>query len=1173
MAGRALDREVRQTGRWAYLGWGSLKLIFLLSLILFSSGLLLCAGVGEATGTGLEGGFNAGGRPAEITGAETVVNSAVVNIPDEELELAIRNELGKLTGDLTVADMESFNHLYVSLSGIEDLTGLEYAISLETLYIENSRVEDLSPLSGLVSLNTLSLRGNRISCLEPLSSLSGLKNLTLSSNVISELEPLAGLAQLDRLLLNGNKISDLEPLSGLYNLTYLLLGGNQISDLGPLAGLTGLDHLQFESNQVRSLAPLANLTELDYLQASINEISDLRPLEGLHRIRILDLNYNKISDISPLANVFNERLSNVGIAFNFIDITPGSAAMDLITFFQGSGIGVLYEPQSGVPEDLAYRVGYIPVQYKDDGIPTQPDRSPDRSMAELEERAEMVEQYFFDQSYGSVEIVSEFLADERIELDYAWHEYCIEEPDNWRYYVIRDALDKAGVLPLHLKDREPTNWTEPVEGYGAILVLVPDANSSAFAMPATPVSENYPEILNLAYLEDQHPYATWAHEIGHAMFKWFDYYTSEDYIWTRGRTTRWGLMGGGITMNPAAQVMSYNKVEAGWLEFTDLESDQYGTYQVDYLHELGLGGTVYRYSPKQSASDLAKVDHFIIEGRNPDLESDNLGIDPHRSKSELSPEHGITLYYQLGRSRTINGYDVSGDYLYKAPSQLTGIASSSVYESYRRVTLPPGNNYQCDLNEVEFSVEENGGGLELEVLPYSPANRQVIALLGAFADWLHLHDSASLDYELEQEFDLDLRVKTADGKIVGMCYQSGDYVSEIAGARASGNVGGGGPEWISLPEGYDFEYEIDTLPVEGWLDELVQRGMVDADKLAEIDLDLEVDVAEITYCDAGEREVVKETITVRVDYAPVASRLYGEDRYQTAIAISKDSYPDDREADAVVLARADDFADALPGGVLAYKEGGPLLITASDELHADVEAEIVRVLKEDGIIYILGGKAAVAGEVKEELEKLGDYRVERLSGENREETAYEIAGAVGDFSGKAIVAYSRNFPDALAISSYAAREKIPILTSGNGSLNDHAKEYLEENDIEQVYVVGGTGVISGAVFAEIEALVSEVTRLGGKNRYETAKLIAETFFPAPEKAALAFGGNFPDALAGGVNAAMHSAPVLLVQTGEVPVEIESYLTAKNDTLEALIVYGGPAVVSHTAVSDASLLVR
>ena len=341
---------LRQDCKLKSIRWSILKLLLFISIVIFIAGLLLSIGVSEAIGMEIESdSIITESQSDRIIQFESVGVSTVVNIPDEDLEMAIRNELGKLTGDLTVADMESFNHLYVSLSGIEDLTGLEYATSLEMLYIENSRVEDLSPLSGLVSLNTLSLRGNRISCLEPLSSLSGLKNLTLSSNVISELEPLAGLAQLEKLLLYGNKISDLEPLSGLYNLNFLLLGGNQVSDLGPLAGLTGLDHLQFEHNQVKSLEPLSNLTELDYLMATQNQISDIKPLTGLSRIRILDLSYNKISDVGTLVHVLNERLTHVGIAYNYIDITPGSEDMDIITYLRNAGVVVLYEPQFETP--------------------------------------------------------------------------------------------------------------------------------------------------------------------------------------------------------------------------------------------------------------------------------------------------------------------------------------------------------------------------------------------------------------------------------------------------------------------------------------------------------------------------------------------------------------------------------------------------------------------------------------------------------------------------------------------------------------------------------------------------------------------------------------------------------------------------------------------------------
>ncbi len=306
-------------------------------------------------------------------------------------------------------------------------------------------------------------------------------------------------------------------------------------------------------------------------------------------------------------------------------------------------------------------------------------------------------------------------------------------------------------------------------------------------------------------------------------------------------------------------------------------------------------------------------------------------------------------------------------------------------------------------------------------------------------------------------------------------------------------------------------------------------------------------------------------------------RLSGSDRFQTAIAISKDSYPVAKSADAVVISRSHNFADALPGGVLAYKENGPLLLTSTEALRAEVQAEISRVLKDNGIIYILGGTAAISSATQTELENMnmGGYTVKRIAGGTRTETAYKIAQEVGGASGKAIVAYSGNFPDALAISSYAAMEGIPILTTGSATLSADAAKFLDDYNVQQVYVVGGEGVISSTAFSQTEALVGagNVERLGGSNRYDTARLIANKFFPAPTKVTLACGGDFPDALAGGVNAARQEAPILLVNTGTIPSEIEAYLTDKRNSLENIIVYGGKAVINDSVIIEAENLIK
>ena len=78
--------------------------------------------------------------------------NAVINIPDKYLLKSIQNQLNK-TGDITLGDMYSLTTL--TLSGVEDLSGLENAKNLETLNMDYNEVKDLRPLSKLKKINTL----------------------------------------------------------------------------------------------------------------------------------------------------------------------------------------------------------------------------------------------------------------------------------------------------------------------------------------------------------------------------------------------------------------------------------------------------------------------------------------------------------------------------------------------------------------------------------------------------------------------------------------------------------------------------------------------------------------------------------------------------------------------------------------------------------------------------------------------------------------------------------------------------------------------------------------------------------------------------------------------------------------------------------------------------------
>ncbi|MBS4031759.1 MAG: cell wall-binding repeat-containing protein [Clostridiales bacterium] len=84
-------------------------------------------------------------------------------------------------------------------------------------------------------------------------------------------------------------------------------------------------------------------------------------------------------------------------------------------------------------------------------------------------------------------------------------------------------------------------------------------------------------------------------------------------------------------------------------------------------------------------------------------------------------------------------------------------------------------------------------------------------------------------------------------------------------------------------------------------------------------------------------------------------RIFGSDRFLTAVEVSKTGW---QQAETVVLARADEYADALAGAPLAYKYNAPILLTLKDSLNKSARDEITR-LKATRVI-ILGGSQAVS---------------------------------------------------------------------------------------------------------------------------------------------------------------------------------------------------------------------
>ncbi|HEY5455676.1 MAG TPA: cell wall-binding repeat-containing protein [Acidothermaceae bacterium] len=288
--------------------------------------------------------------------------------------------------------------------------------------------------------------------------------------------------------------------------------------------------------------------------------------------------------------------------------------------------------------------------------------------------------------------------------------------------------------------------------------------------------------------------------------------------------------------------------------------------------------------------------------------------------------------------------------------------------------------------------------------------------------------------------------------------------------------------------------------------------------------------------------------TPTVPATPV--RIAGSDRFGTAIAASLVAFPTAGTAGAVVLARADDYPDALVGTALAAAKNAPLLFANGGAVTLATQAEIERVLLAGGTVYLLGGTAAIPATVATSLTSLGFVPV-RYAGTDRFGTALAVAHALNDPS-TVLLATGTNFPDALAAGPAAAHLHGVVLLTNGASLTPAVTQYLAAHP-GTVYAIGGPGV----------AADPSAIPLSGADRYATATAVASTLFTATTNAGVASGTAFPDALSGGAFQAHFAGPIVLTDPHTLPTSTSAYVTGAKTTIITTSIFGGIAAVSAT----------
>jgi hypothetical protein len=359
------------------------------------------------------------------------------------------------------------------------------------------------------------------------------------------------------------------------------------------------------------------------------------------------------------------------------------------------------------------------------------------------------------------------------------------------------------------------------------------------------------------------------------------------------------------------------------------------------------------------------------------------------------------------------------------------------------------------------------------------------------------------------------------------------------------------------------------------------------------------------------------------------TRLAGPDRISTSIVASQSR----NWGCDVIVARQDEFPDALAAGPLADVVNAPILLIPSaaqeEEVPEIVLTELRRLARDDdqwygryglclrtqkeidtqvvsvnggpkrlGItVHIIGGTGVISEDQQEQIDDVrGVWDTVRWRGADRYQTAVAVADAVIDIVGRysqggppwftpptqinAFLTTGTNFPDALAAGASAAQNDGVVLLTKGEEVEKFTEEFVE--NLAQVIVDGRRNnpeiiTVGGpADRAAVARGFSVDQSYVGATRYETAALLARApFWGTPtlrypfDAVGVASGESFADAVVGGGYMANADGPLLLTRPNELPAASSDYLEDYSFTLDYAFLFGGKATISNAVASQMS----
>jgi uncharacterized protein YjdB len=188
----------------------------------------------------------------------------------------------------------------------------------------------------------------------------------------------------------------------------------------------------------------------------------------------------------------------------------------------------------------------------------------------------------------------------------------------------------------------------------------------------------------------------------------------------------------------------------------------------------------------------------------------------------------------------------------------------------------------------------------------------------------------------------------------------------------------------------------------------------------------------------------------------------------------------------------------------------------------------------------------------------------RLFGSDRYETSVAISKAGWVQATTVIITSGLDYPDALSAASLSKLKDAPILLTPKDALEAVTIAELKRLKATNAIIIGGTGVIGTGVEKQLTDLGIGITRIGGKDRYDTCEKVAQ-IVGTDNGIIVSSALNFPDALSIAPIAGIKGMPILLSPKDSLDPNIAAFIKGKS--IPVSYVVGGTGVLDSTIDSS------